>query len=108
MSGHSTSPADLHKADVKAALEKAGWTLRSLAASLKLNPATLTRALTERYPASERRIADALGKHPMEIWPSRYTDEGQPNGVRGKRKRSNAKQRSTRSRAPNGKSSRAG
>lgn len=74
---------DWHKADVKAALEKRGWSLRGLAAHLGLHHRTLNQAFQQSYPASERRIADALGVHPMTIWPSRYNPDGTPNGKRG-------------------------
>lgn len=86
MSGHATRrppAADWHKADIKAALEKRGWSLRRLGIHLDLSPATLREALRKRYPACERRIADALGVHPMVIWPSRYNKDGTPNSVRG-------------------------
>lgn len=91
MRGHCTpkkpAPQDWHKADIKAALEKAGWTLRRLAASLNINPTTLRDTFRKSYPASERRIAAALGKHPMEIWPSRYDENGLPVGRRGRSQR---------------------
>lgn len=46
---------------------------------------TLSRALTQSYPASEKRIADALGLHPKDIWPTRYFENGEPKprGFRG-------------------------
>jgi len=36
------------------------------------------------YPLNEKRIADALGLHPKEIWPSRYNEDGtrKPQGFR--------------------------
>lgn len=74
---------DWHKADIKAALEKRGWSLRRLALSLGLTDGVLRDALRKRYPASERRIADALGVHPKLIWPSRYNEDGTPNSRRG-------------------------
>lgn len=70
---------DWHKADVKAALEKRGWSLRQLALSLGFSESLLREPLRKPYPAAERRIADALGIHPMVIWPSRYDENGKPN-----------------------------
>jgi Ner family transcriptional regulator len=70
--------ADWHKADIKARLEKAGWTIRQLADHHDLCESTLRTALSASYPASQQRIADALGVHPMTIWPSRYDSEGNP------------------------------
>lgn len=79
------SPEDWHPADVLAALHKAGWTLRGLAASHGLtNSSTLSAAMVRSYPLNERRIADALGLHPKDIWPSRYFEDGtrRPQGLR--------------------------
>lgn len=70
------SQGDWHPADVKAALEKAGWTLRKLAAHHGVTPPGVKRALRARSVPAEKRIADALGVHPMTIWPSRYNADG--------------------------------
>lgn len=77
---------DWHPSDVIAALHKAGWTMRALAKEHNLtSSSTLSRSLTQSYPASEKRIADALGLHPKDIWPSRYFENGEPKprGFRG-------------------------
>lgn len=44
----------------------------------------LSAALIRSYPINEKRIAEALGKHPKEIWPSRYNEDGtrKPQGFR--------------------------
>lgn len=79
------SRPDWHPADILAALHKRGITLRALAASHGLtNSSTLSAAMIRSYPVSEKRIADALGVHPKEIWPSRYNDDGsrKPQGIR--------------------------
>lgn len=69
---------DWHPADVKAALHKAGWTMSALAHLHNLTSSnTLSKALTNSYPIAEKRIADALGLHPKDIWPSRYYDNGE-------------------------------
>jgi Ner family transcriptional regulator len=68
-----TAPAqDWHPADIKAALEKAGWSLRQLSVENGLAPTTLQHVLTVSYPKGERIVAKALGKQPEEIWPQRY------------------------------------
>ncbi|WP_416243435.1 helix-turn-helix domain-containing protein [Azospira sp. APE16] len=68
---------DWHPADIKAALHKAGKTLKSIAADYGLtSSSTLSAALVRSYPVNEKRIAKALGMHPMEIWPSRYNEDG--------------------------------
>lgn len=69
---------DWHRADIKAALEKAGWSLRKLAEHHGYAPSTLINALAGQYPNAERIIAEAIGKHPKEIWPSRYDADGVP------------------------------
>lgn len=70
------SQGDWHPADVKAALEKAGWTLRKLAALHNIFPHAINVALRRRCLPAETRIADALGVHPMVIWPSRFNADG--------------------------------
>ena len=65
-------PEDWHKADIKAALEKAGWTLRKLskAHGYSVNAGAVT--FTQPWRNMERIIARAIGREPEEIWPSRY------------------------------------
>ena len=78
---NSSTPAavsDWHSADIVAALRKVGASLRKLSIANGYAPHTIKAALNKPYPNGERIIADALGLHPMEIWPSRYTNEGQP------------------------------
>ena len=71
------SREDWHPADIKAALHKRGITLAAIAAAHGLNSSTtLSAALVRSYPLNEKRIADALGLHPKDIWPSRYNEDG--------------------------------
>ena len=85
----NTSQGDWHPADIKAALDKAGWTLRSLAAHHGFTGAcSLSRTIAgQSYPLNEKRIAEAIGVKPQDIWPSRYYPDGtkQPRGLRGLR-----------------------
>ena len=77
---------DWHPADIKAALHKRGITLSALAKAHGLSSSTtLSAALTRSYPLNEKRIADAIGVHPSEIWPSRYNEDGsfKQRGFRG-------------------------
>jgi Ner family transcriptional regulator len=67
---------DWHRADIKAALEKAGWTLRQLAVAQGYCPGALRNPLNGPWPKGERIIADALGTTPQTIWPSRYNPDG--------------------------------
>lgn len=76
--GEETLAQDWHPADIKAALHKAGRTMASLAKHHGLKGSgTLSKALRFSFPMAEKRIADALGVHPKEIWPSRYYDTGE-------------------------------
>jgi len=67
-----------HRADIKAALEKTGWSMSALSRAHGYNRGVVTQALSNSYPAVERIIADALGIEPWVIWPDRYNDYGQP------------------------------
>lgn len=76
---------DWHPAEVIAELRKIGITLTGLAKAHGLTSnSTMSKALTNSYPLNEKRIADALGLHPMAIWPSRYNEDGsaKPRGFR--------------------------
>lgn len=64
---------DWHRADIIAALRKAGWSLRRLSSHHGYaSPTTLTTALDRPWPKGERLIAEAIDADPSEIWPSRY------------------------------------
>lgn len=83
----SKKPAsrDWHKADIQAALYKAGWTFRRLARHHGVSPGAITHALREPRPLAEARIAAAIGIEPYRIWPSRYHPDGSPKSGRGER-----------------------
>lgn len=76
---------DWHRADIKAALEKAGWTLRRLSAARGYQPKSLSLVMSRPWPAAERIVADAAGTAPQVIWPSRYHPDGTPKSGRGER-----------------------
>lgn len=83
-----TSRKDWHPADIKAALDKKGWTLAGLALHYGLNSSTsFSHTFIRSMPTNERRIADALGIPVQDIWPSRYYADGtpKPRGLRGMR-----------------------
>ncbi|EHD23182.1 MULTISPECIES: helix-turn-helix domain-containing protein [Brenneria] len=65
---------DWHPADIIAALRKKGTTLAAVSRAAGLSSSTLANALSRPWPKGEWLIADALGIHPSEIWPSRYYD----------------------------------
>ena len=81
---------DWHPADIKAALEKKGWTLLALAEHHGIKgSSSLSHTFVRSFPLNEKRIADAIGVKPQDIWPSRYYSDGtkKPRGLRGLRKR---------------------
>lgn len=83
-----TSREDWHPADIKAALEKKGWTLVALAAHHGIKgSSSLSHTFERSFPLNEKRIADAIGVPVQEIWPSRYNPDGtkKPRGLRGRR-----------------------
>lgn len=63
---------DWHPADIKAALEKAGWTLRKLSQHHGYRPGSLAFALRKPWPRAQQLVAEAIGEDPRTIWPSRY------------------------------------
>lgn len=72
------STPDWHPADVKAALEKRGVSLRKLAQAHGYSH--IQRVLTSHWWAAEQIVAAALGVPAKKIWPSRYQtprDRGQ-------------------------------
>lgn len=77
------NPQDWHPADIKAALEKRGWSLRRLAAHHGYSPSMVIHALHKPYPNAERLIAAALDLTPEAIWPSRYDERRPLRGVGG-------------------------
>lgn len=70
---------------VKMELHDAGMTLAGIAEAAGLtSSSSLSAAFTRSSPAAEKRIAEALGIHPKDIWPSRYFPDGErrPQGFR--------------------------
>lgn len=63
-----------HPADIIAALRKRGTTLAAISREAGLSSSTLANALSRPWPKGEWIIANFLGIHPSEIWPSRYYD----------------------------------
>lgn len=81
----NASPKDWHPARIKMELEMRGITLSGLAKAHGMTSNSgISAAMVRSYPINEKRIADALGVHPMVIWPSRYYADGErkPQGIR--------------------------
>lgn len=71
---------DWHPSDIKAAVEKAGWSLRQLGFHHGYTgDSSLSEAFRRPWPKAEGIIADAIGCQAHEIWPSRYDAQGNPN-----------------------------
>ena len=81
-----SAPEDWHRADIVAALRKAGWTLRQLSSHHGYAPGSLGQALKRPWPRAERLIADAIGVAPETIWPSRYARRAQDTTGPGPRR----------------------
>jgi len=79
------APQDWHRADIKAALEKRGFSLARLSRLNGYARSSAQMALHLPWPKMERLIAGALDKQPQEIWPSRYHADGTPKSGRGER-----------------------
>ncbi|MGP6379951.1 helix-turn-helix domain-containing protein [Yersinia bercovieri] len=67
--------SDWHPADIIAAIRKKGSTLSAVSRNSGLSSSTLGNTLTRPWPKGEYIIADFLGVHPSEIWPTRYYDK---------------------------------
>ena len=77
---------DWHSADVRAALSKAGFTLRQVGKLAKYaDPDSARHVLKIPMPRAEAVIAAILRLPASRIWPSRYSDDGLPRGWRGRR-----------------------
>lgn len=72
------SQEDWHPADILAALHKRGITLLELSRRCGIKgSSTLSKAMVNTsYPLNEKRLADALGMEPKDIWPTRYNADG--------------------------------
>lgn len=76
---------DWHPADIRAALEKSGWSFNQLSQHHGYTcESALARAQHRPWPKAERLIADAIGVKPEVIWPSRYNADGTTNRPRGR------------------------
>lgn len=72
MKPEPVSTRDWHRADVMAALKKAGTNLRQLSLANGYSRNAASNACSKPYPRLEVIIAEAIGRKPDEIWPERY------------------------------------
>ncbi|EJY9246306.1 helix-turn-helix domain-containing protein [Salmonella enterica] len=63
---------DWHPGQIVGEIRAQGLTLRKLSLRAGLAQDTLKNALYRHVPKYECIIADAIGRKPEEIWPSRY------------------------------------
>ncbi|MBF0646414.1 helix-turn-helix domain-containing protein [Desulfuromonas acetoxidans] len=74
----SSFPSDWHPADIKAALEKKGFSLSRIAREHGYAPTSPSNVFRRRWAAMEKIIANIVGVSPHIIWPSRYSDDSSP------------------------------
>lgn len=72
LSVKKTATSNWHPADIVAALQKKGWSLRQLSLAMGLSEHTLKSVMSRPYPKAEKIIAEVLGEAPEAIWPERY------------------------------------
>ncbi|HAX6668406.1 TPA: transcriptional regulator [Escherichia coli] len=65
---------DWHPAYIIAELRKKGTSLSEVSRNAGLASSKLQNALSRPWPRGEKIIAEALGRLPEVIWPSRYFD----------------------------------
>ena len=66
----------MHRADIRAALQKKGLTLRQVSSEAGLSTSACGFALLYPSRKAEEAIAGALGKTPHELWPDRWDASG--------------------------------
>lgn len=69
-------PKGWHPADIRAAVTKAGKSLRGLALENDLDESACRAALIRPLPKAEKAISRLLGVPLHELWPDRWDDEG--------------------------------
>lgn len=75
---------DWHPADVKCALEKSGWSLRRLSRHHGYSDHFLSLVFQLPYTTvkAEKCVAEAIGRTPEEIWPSRFNEDGTRKSIK--------------------------
>ncbi len=59
-------------------LKMRGSSMAAVARQHGTKPDCLRQVWRKTYPKAEKRIADALGLHPADLWPERYDKDGLP------------------------------
>jgi len=76
---------DWHRADIKAALEKLGYSLSRFSLENGYSRTAAQCALRMEWPLMERLIANTIGVPVQQIWPSRYHPDGSRKSDRRER-----------------------
>ena len=74
---------DWHPADIKAALEKAGWSFARIARERGYARRSPANVLRIPWAPMEAIVGDIIGVAPQQIWPTRYDAQGLPLRRRG-------------------------
>lgn len=69
---------DVDREDIKAAIRKTGISCEELSHRHGYHRSAVRCALMRPWPAVEAIIAHHLGRHPAQLWPSRYDMSGLP------------------------------
>ena len=74
-----TSPTkDWHPADIKAAMDKKGYSFARIAREYGYVRNSPNMVLRKAWPIMERIVAKIVGVKPAVIWPGRYDRRGHP------------------------------
>lgn len=92
--------ADAHRADVKAALEKAGYRPTQAARTLKVSRSCLSQAIDHRNPTPfwrlKKGVAALIGVPPQSLWPSLFDAKGRPTPQQHHRRPKDTRSRAAR------------
>ncbi len=66
------------RAWIRYQLDIRGLSLAEVARKNNMAPGCLGQIWRKPYPRAEKRLADALGLHPADLWPERYDKDGLP------------------------------
>lgn len=92
----------MHKADIKAELEKKGWTLTSLSEAHGFLPEAVSEALRRGRPSVEKIIADALDTTPQNLFPNRFNADSSRKDKRTLKGKSHKSESNTKNRTHKG------
>jgi Ner family transcriptional regulator len=68
--------SDWNRADIKAALQKSGYSFNRIAVEFGYARTSPAAVLRTRWPKMQRIVGVIIGVAPEEIWPSRYAQAG--------------------------------